>query len=190
MRADQRARRDAFLYKIGTRPVVMGTQRDAGFGRFAAVEAALAHARSAVTTSSTSAPESTRPGAAPVAEAEELARIEPVLADLARALDVPVSVDTYKSTVAARAVELGAVMVNDVWGLQKDPGMADAVAAAEAAVVIMHNLVERVRQSTSWISGNSLHVHSRSQRRPAMRHHASSLISASHLPKAHARTPK
>jgi dihydropteroate synthase len=103
---------------------------------------------------------------------------------------VPVSVDTYKSTVAARAVELGAVMVNDVWGLQKDPGMADAVAAAEAAVVIMHNLVERVRQSTSWISGNSLHVHSRSQRRPAMRHHASSLISASHLPKAHARTPK
>jgi dihydropteroate synthase len=92
--------------------------------------------------------------------------------------------------VAARAVELGAVMVNDVWGLQKDPGMADAVAAAEAAVVIMHNLVERVRQSTSWISGNSLHVHSRSQRRPAMRHHASSLISASHLPKAHARTPK
>jgi hypothetical protein len=146
--------------------------------------------RCTVTTSSTSAPESTRPGAAPVAEAEELARIEPVLADLARALDVPVSVDTYKSTVAARAVELGAVMVNDVWGLQKDPGMADAVAAAEAAVVIMHNLVERVRQSTSWISGNSLHVHSRSQRRPAMRHHASSLISASHLPKAHARTPK
>lgn len=99
--------------------------------------------RCTVTTSSTSAPESTRPGAAPVAEAEVLARIEPVLADLARALDVPVSVDTYKSTVAARAVELGAVMVNDVWGLQKDPGMADAVAAAEAAVVIMHNLVER-----------------------------------------------
>ena len=173
MRADQRARRDAFLYKIGTRPVVMGTQRDAGFGRFAAVEAALAHAQQLAMHGYDiidvgARVDPSRGGSR--SGGRGTCRIEPVLADLARALDVPVSVDTYKSTVAARAVELGAVMVNDVWGLQKDPGMADAVAAAEAAVVIMHNLVERVRQSTSWISGNSLHVHSRSQRRPAMRH--------------------
>jgi dihydropteroate synthase len=53
--------------------------------------------------------------------------------------EVPFSIDTYKASVAARAIELGAVLVNDVWGLQKDPAMAEAVAAAEAAIVIMHN---------------------------------------------------
>ena len=56
---------------------------------------------------------------------------------------MPLSIDTYKANVAARAVELGAVLVNDVWGLQKDPAMADAVAAAEAAVVVMHNRAEK-----------------------------------------------
>jgi len=87
--------------------------------------------------------ESTRPGALPVAEAKELARIEPVLAELAGTIDVPLSIDTYKADVAARAVELGAVLVNDVWGLQKDPAMADAVAVAEAAVVVMHNRTDK-----------------------------------------------
>ena len=71
------------------------------------------------------------------------ARIEPVLIALARVLDVPLSIDTYKAAVAARAVEIGAVVINDVWGLQKDATMADVVAASEAAVVIMHNRAER-----------------------------------------------
>ena len=74
---------------------------------------------------------------------DELARIEPILTELASTLDAAVSIDTYKAKVAARAVELGAVLVNDVWGLQKDPEMADVVAAAEAAVVIMHNRAEK-----------------------------------------------
>jgi dihydropteroate synthase len=56
---------------------------------------------------------------------------------------VPLSIDTYKSAVAARALELGAVLVNDVWGLQKDPAMAATVAAADAAVVVMHNRPEK-----------------------------------------------
>jgi dihydropteroate synthase len=68
-----------------------------------------------------------------------LARIEPVVSALARALDVPLSIDTSKAGVAKRAIELGAVLVNDVWGLQQDPTMADTIAAAQAAVVIMHN---------------------------------------------------
>jgi len=151
MRADQRARRDAFLDKIGSRPVVMGIlnltpDSFSDGGRFNAAEAALSHARRLAAEGCDIVDvggESTRPGAVPVSEAEELARIEPVLAGLAGALDVPVSIDTYKAKVAARAVELGAVLVNDVWGLQKDPGMADAVAAAEAAVVIMHNRAEK-----------------------------------------------
>jgi len=151
MRADQRARRDAFLDKIGIRPVVMGIlnltpDSFSDGGRFASAQAALAHATRMAAEGCDIIDvggESTRPGALPVAEAEELARIEAVLAALAGTLDVALSIDTYKAKVAARAVELGAVLVNDVWGLQKDPGMADAVAAAEAAVVIMHNRREK-----------------------------------------------
>jgi dihydropteroate synthase len=147
MRADQRARRDAFLKLIGARPVVMGIlnvtpDSFSDGGRFLAAEAAVAHARSLAEQGCAIVDiggESTRPGAAPVAESEELARIGAVVATLANDLAVPLSVDTYKAAVAARAIELGAVMVNDVWGLQRDPAMADAVAAAEAAVVIMHN---------------------------------------------------
>jgi dihydropteroate synthase len=87
--------------------------------------------------------ESTRPSASPVSEAEELARVEQVLRALTGLLDVPVSIDTSKAAVAVRAVEIGAAVVNDVWGLQKDPGMPDAVAQAEAAVIIMHNRTEK-----------------------------------------------
>jgi dihydropteroate synthase len=87
--------------------------------------------------------ESTRPSASPVSEAEELARVEQVLRALTGLLDVPVSIDTSKAAVAVRAVEIGAAVVNDVWGLQKDPGMPDAVAQAEAAVIIMHNRMEK-----------------------------------------------
>ena len=151
MRADQRAKREAFLNKIGTRPVVMGIlnltpDSFSDGGQFVAPEAALARARRMAAEGCDIIDvggESTRPGASPVAEAEELARVESVLAKLAGTLEVPVSIDTYKANVAARAVELGAVLVNDVWGLQKDPAMADAVAAAEAAVVVMHNRVEK-----------------------------------------------
>ena len=54
----------------------------------------------------------------------------------------PVSIDTYKAEIARRACRAGAVIVNDVWGIQKDPGMADAVAEAGVHVVMMHNRLE------------------------------------------------
>ncbi len=147
MRADQRARRDAFLKQIGVHPLVMGIlnvtpDSFSDGGRFLAADAAVAHARNMAAQGCAIVDiggESTRPGATPVGEAEELARIGAVVARLADDLAVPLSVDTTKAAVAARVVELGAVMVNDVWGLQRDPTMADTVAAAEAAVVIMHN---------------------------------------------------
>ena len=150
MRADQRARRDGFLNKIGVHPVVMGIlnvtpNSFSDGGRFLAADAALAHAKSMAAQGCGIVDiggESTRPGATPVPEAEEFARIGAVVALLAEEISVPLSVDTYKAGVAARAVELGAVMINDVWGLQKDPAMADAVAGTEAAVVIMHNRSE------------------------------------------------
>jgi dihydropteroate synthase len=84
--------------------------------------------------------ESTRPygGAQPVPLEEELARLLPVLPG-AVALGLPVSVDTMKARVAERALALGAAIVNDVWGLQRDADMARVVAAHAAPVVVMHN---------------------------------------------------
>lgn len=115
-------------------------------GTFMASGVAIAHAKQMVADGCDIVDvggESTRPGATPLDAPDELARIEPILTELASTLDAAVSIDTYKAKVAARAVELGAVLVNDVWGLQKDPEMADVVAAAEAAVVIMHNRAEK-----------------------------------------------
>jgi dihydropteroate synthase len=71
--------------------------------------------------------------------ADELARVIPVVARVAAAVAVPVSIDTCKAEVAERAIAAGAVMVNDVWGLKRDPKMADAVSRAGVPVVLMHN---------------------------------------------------
>ena len=150
MRADQCARRDAFLNKIGVHPVVMGilnlTPDSFSDGqRFVAVDAALSQAKRMTAEGCDIIDvggESTRPGALAVTEADELARVQCILTELGRS-EVPLSIDTYKANVALRALDLGAVLVNDVWGLQKDPAMADVVAAAEASVVLMHNRVEK-----------------------------------------------
>jgi dihydropteroate synthase len=82
--------------------------------------------------------ESTRPGAPPLDAAEEWRRLEPVLTGLRGRLPVPISVDTYKSDIAARALALGATIVNDVSALTYDPALGDVVAARRAAVVLMH----------------------------------------------------
>jgi dihydropteroate synthase len=79
--------------------------------------------------------ESTRPGAAPVSVEEELERVEPVLKGLG---GLPLSIDTAKAAVARRALELGAVLVNDVTALRGDPGMAEVVADGDAFVCLMH----------------------------------------------------
>jgi dihydropteroate synthase len=110
------------------------------------VDAAVAHARKLVREGCAIVDiggESARPGAVSILAAEELARIEPILSALSEMIDAPVSIDTSKAAVAARALALGAIAVNDVWGLQKDTKMADAVAAAEAIVVIMHNRTDK-----------------------------------------------
>ena len=84
--------------------------------------------------------ESTRPGAAPVPAADEIARVAPAIRAIRQALpDMPVSVDTSKAAVAAAALDAGASIVNDVWGLRADPGMAALVAARGCGVVLMHN---------------------------------------------------
>jgi len=83
--------------------------------------------------------ESTRPGHTPVRPEEEIARITPVLMAVCPSCSVPVSIDTSKAIVAEEALRLGARIVNDIWGLQRDPRMARVIADAEAGVVLMHN---------------------------------------------------
>jgi len=82
--------------------------------------------------------ESTRPGASPVTAAEEQARILPVIEALAGLGEALISVDTYRETTARLAVAAGAHIVNDVWGLQREPGIARVAAETGAGLVIMH----------------------------------------------------
>ncbi len=83
--------------------------------------------------------ESTRPGHTPVPAEEEQARVVPVIRALAGDLPVPISIDTYKASTAEAALKAGARIVNDVWGLQRDPDIASVAAAHGAPVVVMHN---------------------------------------------------
>jgi dihydropteroate synthase len=83
--------------------------------------------------------ESTRPGYTPVSAEDEIARVEPVIRALAAQVSAPLSIDTMKAGVAARALAAGACIVNDVWGFQRDPDMARVVADHGAAAVLMHN---------------------------------------------------
>jgi dihydropteroate synthase len=82
--------------------------------------------------------ESTRPGASEVSAHEEQARVLPVIADLARQTQALISIDTYRASTAARALEAGAHIVNDVHGLQREPEIAAVAAAAGAGLCIMH----------------------------------------------------
>lgn len=83
--------------------------------------------------------ESTRPGSTPVTETEELERIIPVVEAVRPVVDVPISVDTYRSTVARAALAAGADWINDVWALRMDPDMATLAAGAGCPLVLMHN---------------------------------------------------
>ncbi|MBI4199996.1 MAG: dihydropteroate synthase [Chloroflexi bacterium] len=81
-------------------------------------------------------------GAVPVSEEEEVQRILPVIERLAKEVDVPISVDTYKAGVARRALEAGASLINDVWGLKQDPAVARVAAEGGAGLILMHNQPE------------------------------------------------
>ncbi len=110
-------------------------------GRYLAVDAAFSHALTCVEEGADIIDiggESTRPGAATVTAAEEQDRVLPVIEKLRRETDVLISVDTYRASTARLAISAGAHVVNDVFGLQKDPDMAGVVAAARAGVCIMH----------------------------------------------------
>jgi len=83
--------------------------------------------------------ESTRPGAETVDAGEETRRVVPVIEALAAQVNLPISVDTYKAEVAAAALDAGAHIVNDVWGLKMDPSMAGVCARRNVPIIVMHN---------------------------------------------------
>ena len=82
--------------------------------------------------------ESTRPGASPIDDAEEQRRVIPVIEALARRVEVPISIDTYKASTADAALAAGASIVNDISGLRYEPKLADVVARRGAAIILMH----------------------------------------------------
>ncbi|QHS23907.1 dihydropteroate synthase [Virgibacillus sp. MSP4-1] len=83
--------------------------------------------------------ESTRPGHTPVPAQEELERIIPSIKALRKAVDVPISVDTFKARTADEALKAGAHIINDIWGAKKDPEIADVAADHHAPIILMHN---------------------------------------------------
>ena len=88
--------------------------------------------------------ESTRPGHTPVSADEEALRVLPVIEAVKKHFDIPVSVDTFKSSVAESSIQAGADLVNDIWGLKYDKKMASVIAKYQAACCLMHNKNEAV----------------------------------------------
>jgi dihydropteroate synthase len=138
------------VFTWGARTYVMGilnvtTDSFSGDGLLAhgmAVEAALQQARRFVSAGVDILDvggESTRPGAKPVGEEQELERVLPVIEALSSELDSIISVDTYRARVAEAALQAGAHIVNDVWGFHADPDLAAVVARHGAPVILMHN---------------------------------------------------
>lgn len=113
-------------------------------GRYNTLDAALRHAEEMIENGADIidiGAESTRPygGAEKISAQEELERLAPVLEKVLSISPVPISVDTYKSSVAHEALKLGAHMINDIWGFQGDAEMAKIVAQYDVPVIIMHN---------------------------------------------------
>ena len=148
--ADRKADDAPWLARLlaARRPIVMGIlnitpDSFSDGGQFVDPATAIGHARRMIADGADIidvGAESTRPygGAVRVSAAEERRRLEPVLAPVC-AFGTPVSIDTMKAEVAAWAIDQGVAMINDVWGLQRDPDMAAVVSQRDVPVVIMHN---------------------------------------------------
>ncbi len=165
------------IFEWGSRTYVMGVinatpDSFSGDGIGSSVQAALAQARSFEQWGADIIDvggESTRPpsmyaGSEPVPADTELERVLPIIRAITQELAVPVSIDTYKAQVARQAVAAGASMINDVWALQRDPGMAGAAADLGVPVVLMHNqdhtryddVVPDVVSRLSWLADRAV----------------------------------
>ncbi|MGO4698559.1 dihydropteroate synthase [Paenibacillus sp. 2TAB26] len=134
--------------ELGGRTLIMGILNAtpdsfSDGGSYTSVDAALARAKAMVEEGADIIDiggESTRPGFEPVGVEEELRRILPVIQALRKALPhIPLSIDTYKAETARHALEAGAHIINDIWGLKGDPNMAAVAAEYACPVIINHN---------------------------------------------------
>ena len=132
---------------LGPRPIIMGIlnvtpDSFSDGGAYASTDEAVAAAQRMAADGAAIIDiggESTRPGYAAVDAATELNRVMPIVESLASISGTPISIDTYKAEVARAALKAGAHIVNDVWGLSRDPDMAKAIADGGAAAIVMHN---------------------------------------------------
>lgn len=133
---------------LGERTLIMGILNAtpdsfSDGGRYMDVGAAVAHARSMAEQGADILDiggESTRPGFEPVSGEEEIRRVVPVIAAVREAVPhIPLSIDTYKAATARAALEAGAHIINDIWGLKGDPDMAAAAAEYGCPVIVSHN---------------------------------------------------
>ena len=111
-------------------------------GKWSSLDKALSHAEQMVEEGADIVDiggESTRPGHEQISEEEEIRRVVPVIEAIKARIDVPLSIDTYKYPVAKAAIEAGAHLVNDIWGLKYDPRMAGLIAQTGVACCLMHN---------------------------------------------------
>ncbi len=135
------------VWELGKRTYIMGIlnvtpDSFSDGGRFTQVETAVDHAFELISQGADIIDvggESTRPGHREVNDEEELERVLPVVKNLNALTTVPISVDTYKASVAKACLEAGAALINDVWGLQREPDIANIAAYYGAPVVAMHN---------------------------------------------------
>lgn len=138
-----------YRFDIGQRTYIMGIlnvtpDSFSDGGDFVDIDKAVAHAREMVQEGADIIDiggESTRPGSREVTAEEELARVIPVIERLSKEVGIPISIDTYKASVADAAIKAGAVMINDVWGMQKDLQMASVASKHGVPVVMMHNQI-------------------------------------------------
>lgn len=137
---------------LGERTLIMGIlnvtpDSFSDGGKFNSVENALKHVEEMIEEGADIIDvggESTRPGSNEVGEKEELERVTPIIKAIRERFDVLISIDTYKSKVAEAALSVGADIINDVWGMQREPEIAKVAAKFKVPVIAMHNQQDTV----------------------------------------------
>ncbi|PRR77798.1 Dihydropteroate synthase [Clostridium liquoris] len=134
-------------FKFGERTYIMGIlnvtpDSFSDGGKFNDLERAVQHAKEMIDDGADIIDvggESTRPNHTPVSEEEEINRVIPIIKELRKHFDIPISIDTYKGKVAELSIEAGANLINDVWGFKKDPYIAEVAAKYDVSCCLMHN---------------------------------------------------
>lgn len=142
-------------FEIGTHTYVMGIlnvtpDSFSDGGKFDQLDAALHHVEEMIREGADIIDvggESTRPGYEQILEEEEIARVAPVIEQIKARFDIPVSLDTYKASVAAAGIHAGVDLINDIWGLKGDARMAEVIAKSGLPCCLMHNRKEAFYQN-------------------------------------------